>query len=142
MTMTMAKQRRTFFVDDILHMVMPREKPLLNNELSEQQKRKRSINSDDEDTGEIEGSVPEENSINIHTNNSSNNSSSMNNHNKKFRSFHSNDHSSHGSKSSPIVDVLGNGDESSLSDDDDGDDEHSSVGNNSGQFLFSSLIDY
>lgn len=38
----MTKQRRSFFVDDILHMVMPRKENLSNDG-----KRKRSISSED-----------------------------------------------------------------------------------------------
>ena len=48
--MTMVKQRRSFFVDDILHMVMPMDKPTNCFNDNNDRKRKRSITPDDEDT--------------------------------------------------------------------------------------------
>lgn len=121
--MTMVKQRRSFFVDDILHMVMPKEKTSnYTNEITDR-KRKRSRTPDNEPKEEDESL--EENSLN-----------------KKFRPFnHANDRDDDDdddddgdhdeSKHSQIVDVLGDGggtgDESSISDD------SNSVDNNSGK---------
>jgi hypothetical protein len=104
--MTMVKQRRSFFVDDILHMVMPK---------TNDRKRKRSITPDNDNREEEEDSIGEETS------------------NKKFRSY--NNHEAENddddeSKHSQTVDVLGEGgtgEESSLSD------NSNSVGNNSGK---------
>jgi hypothetical protein len=112
----MVKQRRSFFVDDILHMVMPtHDNTISSNEISER-KRKRSLTSDDEDK-EAQVYVKEEASS------------------KKFRSHvnqKSHHHEDHNDelKRSPILDVLGDDgidDDSSLSD------NSSSSGNNSGE---------
>lgn len=111
--MTMVKQRRSFFVDDILHMVMPKEKTSdYTNELIDR-KRKRTPENDPK---QHEDESVEENSLN-----------------KKFRPFNheDNDDDDHDeSKHSQIIDVLGDdgsGDESSISDD------SNSVGNTSGK---------
>ena len=114
--MTMVKQRRSFFVDDILHMVMPTHDNAIScNEISER-KRKRSLTSDDDDKV-AQAYVKEEMST------------------KKFRPHvnqQSHNHEDHTVelKCSPILDVLGNDgidDDSSLSD------NSSSSGNNSGE---------
>ena len=107
----MVKQRRSFFVDDILHKVMPAQMSNKSNDESER-KRKRSLTSeDDERDAEAHGEEEE-------------------NHKKKIRLFHQSHDEDDESKHSPLVDVLGDAradDESSLSD------ETSSVGNNSGK---------
>ncbi len=103
--MTMVKQRRSFFVDDILHMVMPMDKNTnYSNEINDR-KRKRSIIPDNHHREE-DNSIEENSS------------------NKKFRSYNDEDDES---KHSHIVDVGGTGEESSMSDD------SNSVGNNSGK---------
>jgi hypothetical protein len=118
--MTMVKQRRSFFVDDILHMVMPVNKNSnYSNEIKDR-KRKRPIISED-DNREEDDSIEEDSS------------------NKKFRSYNHEDKDddeeeeeddNEESKHSQIVDVLGDGgtgEESSISD------NSNSVGNNSGK---------
>lgn len=114
--MTMVKQRRSFFVDDILHMVMPMNKNTnCSNEINDR-KRKQSITSED-DNREEDDSIEE-------------NPSSK----KKFRSYNNEeeDNDNDESKHSQIVDVLGDDaidEESSVSDNDNS----NSVGNNSGK---------
>ncbi len=96
----MVKQRRSFFVDDILHMVMPK---------TNDRKRKRSItpennNRDDDDSIEEDSS------------------------NKKFRSYNHEEDDDDESKHSQIVDVLGDGrtgEESSISDNSNSDGNNS-----------------
>jgi hypothetical protein len=122
--MTMVKQRRSFFVDDILHMVMPMNKNTnYSNEINDR-KRKRSI-IPEHDNREDDDSIGEDLS------------------NKKFRSYNHEDKDddeeededededdNDESKHSQIVDVLrdgGTGEESSISD------NSNSVGNNSGK---------
>ncbi len=106
--MTMVKQRRSFFVDDILHMVMPMNNHTnCSNEINDR-KRKQSITSEDDSI--------EENTLK-----------------KKFRSYNNEDEENDNDKSkhSHIIDILGDGgigEESSISDD-----NSSSVGNNSGK---------
>ncbi|CAF2999649.1 unnamed protein product [Rotaria sp. Silwood2] len=105
----MVKQRRSFFVDDILHMVMPVNKNTnYSNEISDR-KRKRSIipeNNNREENDSIEGNLS----------------------NKKFRSYNNEekdndddaDNNNGESKSSQILNVLGDGgtgEESSSNDD-------------------------
>jgi len=122
--MTMVKQRRSFFVDDILHMVMPMNNHTnCSNEINDR-KRKQSITSEDDSI--------EENTLK-----------------KKFRSYNNEDEENDNDKSkhSHIIDILGDGgigEESSTSD------NSSSVGNNSGKlrcisyksFLIQSFILY
>jgi hypothetical protein len=107
----MVKQRRSFFVDDILHMVMPMDKTTnYSNEINDR-KRKRSIIPENDHRQE-DDSVEEDST------------------NKKFRSYNDEDDDNDESKHSQIVDVLGEGgtgEESSMSDD------SNSVGNNSGK---------
>lgn len=111
----MVKQRRSFFVDDILHMVMPKEKTSNYTNEPNDRKRKRS-RTPENDPKEHEDESVEENSFN-----------------KKFRPFNHEDHEDdnhHESKHSRIIDVLGDDgsdDESSISDD------SNSVGNTSGK---------
>lgn len=107
----MVKQRRTFFVDDILHMVMPKDTDNKSDEEPDR-KRKRSLTSED-DERETEIRTDDDESVT-----------------KKIRLFDQ-EHENDDSKHSPLVDVLGDGgadDESSISD------ETSSVGNNSGNY--------
>ncbi len=115
--MTMVKQRRSFFVDDILHMVMPVDKNTNYSDESNDRKRKRSIIPEDDNSNEEDSS------------------------NKKFRSYNHDDKDDDDdeeeeeddndeSKNSQLVDVLGDGgtgEESSISD------NSNSVGNNSGK---------
>ncbi len=115
--MTMVKQRRSFFVDDILHMVMPTDKNTNYSDESNDRKRKRSIIPEDDNSNEEDSS------------------------NKKFRSYnHQNkdddeeeeeeEDDNDESKNSRLADVLGDGgtgEESSISD------NSNSVGNNSGK---------
>jgi hypothetical protein len=117
--MTMVKQRRSFFVDDILHMVMPMNNHTnCSNEINDR-KRKQSITSEDDSI--------EENTLK-----------------KKFRSYNNEDEENDNDKSkhSHIIDILGDGgigEESSTSD------NSSSVGNNSGKLrciLIQSFILY
>ncbi|UJR33041.1 hypothetical protein I4U23_020500 [Adineta vaga] len=109
--MTMVKQRRSFFVDDILHMVMPMTKNTNCSNDNHDRKRKQSFTSEDENREEEDDSLEEETS------------------NKKFRSYNNDEEDDNDeSKHSQIVDVLGDeatGEESSNSDD------SSSDGNNS-----------
>ncbi|CAF0940997.1 unnamed protein product [Adineta ricciae] len=114
--MTMVKQRRTFFVDDILHMVMPMTKSNNCSKDNHDRKRKQSVTSEDDNREEEDESTEENIS------------------NKKFRSYaheeeaDDDDDDNDESKHSQIVDVLGDeatGEESSNSDD------SNSVGNNS-----------
>ena len=112
----MVKQRRSFFVDDILHMVMPKEKT--SNYTNEPNDRKRK-RSPENDSNEHEDESVEENSLN-----------------KRFRPFDHDDNEDDDhdeSKHSRIIDVLGDdgsGDESSISDD------SNSVGNTSGKLRY------
>jgi hypothetical protein len=116
-SMTMVKQRRSFFVDDILHMVMPVDKTSNYFNETNDRKRKRSMVSENDrrERGEEDDDDDEENVEEDSTTN------------KKFRSCNDEDDES---KHSQIVDVLGDGgigEESSMSDD------SNSVGNNSGK---------
>ena len=113
--MTMVKQRRSFFVDDILHRVLPMVKTSDRSSPINDRKRKRSITSDDDDDGG-DGHHQENTHEPLPT--------------KKFRSYVHTEKNHEPSKHSPIVDVLGHngpGDESSF------DNERSSFSNHSGE---------
>lgn len=88
----MTKQRRSFFVDDILHMVMPRKESSHTDS-----KRKRSISSEDANPNEEEISKKK----------------------ARIQDFNHNDEDEHNEESdySQVIDVLGEEDnESSISD--------------------------
>jgi hypothetical protein len=126
--MTMVKQRRSFFVDDILHMVMPINKTTNSSNEINDRKRKRSMTPDH--NRKEEKSIEEEIS------------------NKKFRFYHNGEKNDDDDddeeendndkfKHSQIVDVLGDGgtgEESSISDD------SNSVDNNSGKLGYMKSI--
>jgi len=119
----MVKQRRSFFVDDILHMVMPIDKNTDCSNEANDRKRKRSILTDDQHQNEIHPHEDEEEEPT-----------------KKFRTFtrhhhhHEDDEDDDDddlddeSKHSHIVDGA-TGDESLISD------NSNSVDNNSGKSL-------
>jgi Mg-chelatase subunit ChlI len=101
--MTMVKQRRSFFVDDILHMVMPVNKNTNYSDEIHDRKRKRSIIPEDDNSIEEDSS------------------------NKKFRSYnHEDKDDDEESKHSQLGDD-DTGEVSSISD------NSNSVGNNSGK---------
>lgn len=102
----MTKQRRSFFVDDILHMVMPRKENIQHANENGDWKRKRSISSDD-------GTKTEEKIFK-----------------KKYRTqdpTHDDEDDRHGeSDYSQVVDIIGDGDdESCISDNSNNIDSHS-----------------
>lgn len=122
--MTMVKQRRSFFVDDILHMVMPMTKNADCSNETNDRKRKRSILTDDEHHDEVRHHEDEDEST------------------KKFRTFtHEDDDDDDDddldeeSKHSHIVDGA-TGDESLNSD------NSNSVDDNSGTFPVLSFCCY
>lgn len=115
----MVKQRRSFFVDDILHMVMPTAKDIsCSNEITDRKRKRSIIHNDEHKDDRIE-----ENSIN-----------------KKFRSFNNqikedddDDDDNQESKDSITLNISGDGgtgEESS-----DGDDSNS-VNNCSGKLRY------
>ena len=126
--MTMAKQRRSFFVDDILHMVMPENKNTnYSNNLNDRKRKRSLISGDDKHKEEDDNSTGEDLT------------------NKKFRFYNDNKDKDHDqneeeqedddddndeSKHSQIIDVLGDGgtgEESSMTD------NSSNLDNNSGK---------
>ena len=110
--MTMVKQRRSFFVDDILHRVLPMIKTSGCSPPINDRKRKRSITSDDGDDDHHQENTHQP----LPT--------------KKFRSYAHAEKNHEPAKHSPNVDVLGHngpGEESSL------DDDRSSLANHSGE---------
>lgn len=113
----MVKQRRSFFVDDILHMIMPTNKNTNRSNEINDRKRKRSITHDG-DSKEEDDTI-ENNVLN-----------------KKFRLNNNEDEDDNGeSKDSQLLNTSG-GDGGGTGEDSSTDDDSNSVDHFSGKLIF------